>query len=167
MAYWDDGIQEWGRERKSGFKKHIEGDYYLRILGCNTPRGLLLRLAIFLLTIARPITNGFASRAGFECLWLCPPFVARRTRTRCAWVGRMFLNDSLTLGSGQTHVRSSIFVSRQGRSVHKKELSMRSITPPYIIGSQSLTPDRRPLLKVENIIKPSDRISRFVSVFES
>jgi hypothetical protein len=56
----------------------IEGDDYLRILGCNTPRGLVLCLPIFLLAIARAISNGFASGAVWELLWFCLPIAAKR-----------------------------------------------------------------------------------------
>jgi hypothetical protein len=80
----------------------------LATLCCNTC-GLVLRPPIFLLAIARTISNSFACGAGFEFLYLCLPLVARRIRTRCTWIGRMFLNDSLTLGSGQTHVVAVLF----------------------------------------------------------
>jgi hypothetical protein len=75
----------------------------LAILCCNAC-GLVLRLPIFLLAIATTISNGFAYRARFEFLGLCLPIAAGRIRTRCTWIGRMSLNDSLTLGSGQSHV---------------------------------------------------------------
>ena len=37
---------------------------------------LVQRLPVFLLAIARTISNGFASGARFESLWLCLPIVA-------------------------------------------------------------------------------------------
>jgi hypothetical protein len=82
--------------------------YYFRILNCNT-YGLVLRLPIFLLAIDRTISNGFALGAFIEFLWLCLPVVTKGICTRCAWVGSMFLNDSLTLGSGQIHVVAVFF----------------------------------------------------------
>jgi hypothetical protein len=53
--------------------------------------------------------------------------------------------------------KSSIFGGCQWRSFHAKESSMRSKTPAYTIGSQSLTANRRPLT-LSNTVKRSGRI---------
>ena len=118
--------------------EEIEGDYYLCILGCNTCF-LVLRLPIFLLAVAGTISNRFASGAFFEFLRLWLPVAAGRIRARGTGIGRMFLNDRLTPGSGETCV-VAVFLQRVVpffralQKFHLVELPMK-VSPHEVVGN--------------------------------
>jgi hypothetical protein len=53
--------------------------YYLHFLSCNAPRGLVLRLPIFLLAINEINKQRLCIGNTFDHIWLCLPIIAGRT----------------------------------------------------------------------------------------